>query len=559
MTACSRTKLRRLLIGLMATAVLLPTGWAEAADADEQTPRPARTVSEQSTPGSLTPTMAKDFKPAQKLSASKQQDMQEQLYKKREKLAAGVSQQSGGPGAAVAAAAPSHVREGTRAPGTLTIGRNNRITPASSNICGAGSTLAEPAAANEGQHVYSTGNIRHQEFSTNGGTTWNCAAAYPAGPAQAPIPFGDTDVIYDHSRSVTFHSVLYVNAALTNGVVRVFVRRSIPSADNCSYTLDFDPTATNVLPDYPHLGLSNDFLFVNANRVSPTAWLGAAIRRLNLDQMAACTTASTNSINFTNAGGQRVLVPGHGARDVMYLAWVNTPTQWRVFSWPDSSTIVSSTFINVGMMTFGNADCRGGTNNTDWSSALATSIIGFNVRASVGNDFLNVWVPTNRDATHPHAYIRGAQFRIGSSPTALTLVQQPQIWFTDRCAGTSTTGVNDRGDQGLAIAMGGRFGGGGGSATAVTTGVGMKDQFNPGPGGFSFTPIAAATHNTTNGRYGDYFTVRRLAPCGEWFSATGYGFLNGTALSNINSRYVEFGRGRDEPCYRAWRNSTPAP
>jgi hypothetical protein len=559
MAACGRTKLRRLLIGLTTLAILLPAEWAQAAGANEPAPSTQRRVSEQSTSGSVVPTLAKDFKPAATLSAAEHQVLQDKLHAKREKPAAGVPQTAAGSSVAPAAAPPSQAGAVTRAPGTLTIGRNNTITPASSNVCGIGSTLAEPAAANEGPHVYSTGNIRHQEFSTTGGATWACAAAYPAGPAEAPIPFGDTDVIYDHSRSVTFHSVMYVNSALNNGVVRVFVRRSIPSADNCSYQLDFDPTATNVLPDYPHLGLSNDFLFVSANRVNSVgSWLGASLRRLNLDQMAACVTASTNSINFTNAGGQRILTPGHGARDVMYLSWVNTPTQWRVFSWADNSTTVFSTFVNVATMTFGDADCRGGTNNTDWSSALATSIVGFNVRTSVGNDFVNVWVPTNRDGTHPHAYIRGAQFRIGSSQTALTLVQQPEIWLTDRCTGTSTTGVNDRGDQGLAIAMGGRTGGGGGSPTAVTTGVGMKDQFNPGPGGFFFQPVAAATHNPTNGRYGDYFTVRRHAPCGEWFSATGYSLLNGTALANVNSRYVEFGRGRDEPCYLAWRNSVPA-
>ena len=51
-------------------------------------------------------------------------------------------------------------------------------------------------------------------------------------------------------------------------------------------------------------------------------------------------------------------MPGHGARDVMYMAWVNTTTQWQVFSWADNSASVPSTFINVGTMTFGGTDCR---------------------------------------------------------------------------------------------------------------------------------------------------------------------------------------------------------
>lgn len=221
-----------------------------------------------------------------------------------------------------AAGAPS-----AQAPGDLIIGRNNANTVANTNTCGTGSTLAEPASANEGRNVYYTGNLRHQEFSTNGGSTWTCAAAYPAGPAAAPTAFGDTDVIYDHSRGVTFHSVIYVNAALTDGVVRIFVRRDIAQADNCSYTIDFDPTA-NVVPDYyPHLGLSNDFLYLTVNRQGGSGFVGATIRRLPIDQMFDCVTAGGQIINFANGGSTRILVPGNGARDVMYLAWVNTTSQ----------------------------------------------------------------------------------------------------------------------------------------------------------------------------------------------------------------------------------------
>jgi hypothetical protein len=84
----------------------------------------------------------------------------------------------------------------------------------------------------------------------------------------------------------------------------------------------------------------------------------------------------------------------------------------------------------------------------------------------------------------------------------------------------------------------------------------MKDQFNPGPGGFFCILTVGATHNPT--RFGDYFTVRRQAPCGEYFAATGYGFSGGTALGNVVAVYTEFGRGRDQQCYLAWRNSIPA-
>lgn len=509
-------------------------------------------------PGLSKPTLAKDFKRGTAVSRAAYQRMSDRLYSIREQMAAKVAPVTS-PGALQPATAaetgPGAQAQFHGSPSVLRVGKNTFDNRANNDTCGTGSTLAEPAAANEGRNVYYTGNLRHQEFSTDGGSTWNCAAAYPAGPAAAPIAFGDTDVVYDHARGVTLHSVLYVNSNVTKATIRLFVRRNIDLADNCFYDIDTDPSLS-VIDDYPHLGLSNDFVYVNANRIQtlPTkAWLGAYMKRLNLDNIVDCVAASTAAVNFTNSGRQRILVPGQGARDVMYFAWVNTTSQWRVFSWADKSGTVFSNLLNVGTMTFGNPDCRGGLNNADWASGTAFGIVGFTVRTTVGNDFVTVWAGTAADSSHPQAHIHGAVFRIGASQTSLTLVQQPVIWNSANCFGYPAPNVNDRGDIGMALAFGSKAGGGG---SAVSSAVIMKDEFSPGPGSFSFAQIATGTYNPT--RWGDYLTVRRNAPCGEWFDSTGYALSGGTALSNVNARYAEFGRGRDAQCYVAWRAAIPA-
>lgn len=535
---------RRCRIGLAALAMLLPVAWTGSTEAQAAPSDGNQVVYQESQPITLTPTLEANFKPSRPETPEHLRDMQNKLYRKRLGHANRVPRVRGKAAVPPASAPASRIEKaGTRAKDTakgLVVARNYRNFAASSDACGTAIPLAEPAAANDGPDVYYTGNISHQEFSTDHGASYECAQPYPVGLPEAPFPLGDTDVIYDQARDVTFHSVMYVNANLTNAVARVFVRHNIPSPDNCYYDVDFDPASTNVFADYPHLGLSKKFLFVSGNRISQTTWLGAAIGRLSLDDIAACRTASGNSINFTNPGGQRILVPGHGARNVEYFAWVNTPTQWRVFSWPDNSTAVGSTLHNVSAMTFGDADCRGGVNNTDWASPLEASIIGFNVRTAVTKRTVNVWVATDADAAHPNAHIVGAEFRLGTNPNDLRLVQEPVIAFADRCSGEPAVGVNDNGEQGLAIAVGGRRGGGG---PAVTTAVGLKDDYSRGPGAFTFREIAAATHNPADGRYGDYFTVRRNSPCGRYFDATGYGLLGGTQTANVNARYVEFGRG----------------
>ncbi|HEV8558151.1 MAG TPA: hypothetical protein VGR06_17395 [Actinophytocola sp.] len=549
---------RRIRIIAIAAGVLLVsavTTAGQAPAAPDEAVQPGVAVASSVT---AQPTLAKDYTPAAQLAPDQLALMRAKLDAAHDAMAANTKPIPGkeDPAAAAGKASPSTFAPvsgpSVNAPGDLIIGRNNQNTVANTNLCGTGSTLAEPAAANEGPNVYYTGNLTHQEFSITGGTLYLCAGAYPAGPVQAPNPFGDTDVIYDHARGVTFHSVIYVNAGLTDGVIGINVRNNINGADNCTYFIDFDPGGT-VIPDYPHLGLSNDFVYFNANRVDLVngVWLGATIERLSADSMAACLGAGGNIITFTNPGGQRILVPGHGARDVMYLAWVDTTTQWRVFSWADNSATVFSTFVAVGTMTFGATDCRGGVGNVNWHPS--TSIVGFPVRVTFGNDFVHAWAEVSNDAGHTHAYIQGAQFRVGAAQNALTLVQQPQLFFTDRCAGSPNFGANDRGDLGYSVAIGGANGGGG---PAVAPCVGMKDQFNPGPGGFFCILTVGATHNPT--RFGDYFTVRRQAPCGEYFAATGYGFSGGTALGNVVAVYTEFGRGRDQQCYLAWRNSIPA-
>jgi len=141
-----------------------------------------------------TPVMARDFKPSRQLSAQTLAQMRDKLDAKRRDLADRVAQPDtaavqAAPNAAASSVVPSTQFHGT--PGALVVGRNVQNTLADEHTCGSASVLAEPAAANEGPHVYYTGNLRHQDFSTNGGTTWACAGAYP--PGRPPHP----------SRSVT--------------------------------------------------------------------------------------------------------------------------------------------------------------------------------------------------------------------------------------------------------------------------------------------------------------------------------------------------------------------
>jgi hypothetical protein len=430
-------------------------------------------------------------------------------------------------------------------PDALVIKRNNQNPPTLSQ-----STLAEPAAANNGAHVLATGNFSHFEFSTNGGSTWT-KSTFPVGPSDAPIDCCDNDVIHDRGRGVTFLSTLYTNSGLTHGVVRIFVFRDINAAADCSYTLN--PGAA-ILPDYPHIGKSNNFLYLTTNNTGTGGQ--AQIRRFNIDQMSDCVTTSTTTVNLNDRAtvGQRVVTPAEGAERTMYFSWAENSTQIRVFSWPEANATPSSVLRTISNSNFTNPDCRGGTLNNDFTDDLWASIHGFNRRGAVGKGLVYFYWNVGSDTSHTQGHIHSAIFEEGT----LALVAQTPMFISGNtaCNGLPIISTNDRGDLGISTTVGGKAGGGG---TAAQGYVGIADDFSGGIGFFpTLSLTAAGTHNRTDQRYGDYFVTHRHNPCGNSWTATNYALNDGTATTNVNSRYIEFSRGRDLGCQNEYVNSQPA-
>lgn len=436
-------------------------------------------------------------------------------------------------------------------PGTFVIGRNNPNPMAATS--GVGSTLAEPGAANNGVHVFYTGNT-HAEFSTDGGATYT-AVTIPGGPDDAPIACCDLDVLLDNARRVTFWSVLYLNSGGTNGVIRIFVRPDIPLANSCSYDIDPAGTANNITPDYPHLGLSNNHLYLTTNNIGSAGWVGAQVRRFNIDQMADCAaTVTTDVFTYKGRVGQRVLVPAQGAWETIYWGMLENTTTFRIFQWKQTSPTPTSVTRIIQASTFANPDCRGGVGNFDFiERSTAWSITGFRLRGAVGKGQIAFFWNVGPDSAHPQGHVHAAVFSEGS----FSLLAQPHIFNSAFCFGYPAVAANKRGDLGMTIAAGGKAGGGG---TAAQGFVGMDDDFTSGIGNFgTFALTAAGTHNRSDGRYGDYFTAHPWEPCEKWFNATNYALNGGSATTNVNARYVEFGRNRDKKCYDNWNTQAPTP
>lgn len=438
---------------------------------------------------------------------------------------------------------PSHAGAGPPGdPSAFLIGKNVK-NPLASII---GSSIAEPAAANDRGQILYLGNTFASQ-SVNGGTTWR-NVPLPLGPEDAPYACCDPDVIHDHRRGGTFWSVLYLDEGLSNGAVRIFVRRNIPAGDACSYTVDPGGTGNDIIPDYPHLGLSENFLYLSTANLQQGAWVGSQVRRFKIDDMLACNDIVRTEV-FTfgpeDAPGQRVFVPIEGAKDAMYWGALESSTMFRIFQWPEDSASVSQFLRPISESTFENPDCRGGVDDIDFiESRSAWSIAGFRLRGAQGRGGIYFLWNVGPDILHTQGHVHAAIF----GGPGLAPIAEPHIFNNNFCFGYPAVGSNDRGDLGMSIAAGGRTGGGGMAARGF---VSISDDFVPGIGIFdTFKLTADGTHNPLEARFGDYFTVRRQSPCGLFWAATNYSLLNGNfEVSNVNARYVEFGRGRDSQCY----------
>ncbi len=498
----------------------------------------------------IEPVSAGDLSEVAALSAEETEALRMKLLELRESLAAEANVESAGgedvqsdvPETALAESPPESAYPGP--PGNLVVGnkkRNPRATQVSS-------LLAEPAMTNQGKQILYMGNT-HQEWSLNNGKAYT-NIPIPTGPADAPFVIGDPDIIHDQARAVTFRSLLYVNAGVTNGVVRIWVRRRIDLADSCSYDIDPAGGANNLVPDYPHLGVTNDSLWLTVNNVGAGGW-NSRVYRLNIDQMADCVSTGGGVWTY-NTPPQRVFVPAMSTREIMYWGQLVTNTQFRLYWWPESGGTIFSTTANINTSNFANPDCRGGVGDNDWIEfSPLYSILGFSIRGTVGpgdgTDHIHFYWNVSPDGSHPQAHVHGVVFREWDK----AVIAQPVIWNPDFCFGYPSVAANERGDVGLTIGAGGQAGGGG---PAVQGYVGIDDEFTAGIGTFGTVFLTAAgTHNPSNGRFGDYFTIRQHEPCDLFFMATNYALLNGnTSSQHVNARAVQFGRGRDEQCWRSW-------
>jgi hypothetical protein len=408
-----------------------------------------------------------------------------------------------------------------------------------------GSVVTEPSTANKGRLVFYSGNW-FTARSTNGGTLWTYNNPF-TGMADFCC---DQDVIYDANRQI----FIWYRQAVRDSNGENYFRLAI-SRDTLSWwyydirpTL-FSSTWNNQWWDYPHLALSNNYLFLTSNvfnglsgMTSPTR---AVLAKVSLDDLSNARTIFFLYLEHPfESQGRRTVTPVQGATNTMYFGTHLSNDRMRIYKWPESSNIIFWYDRNIPAWTpsaRGSMHCAGpdGYNSCAFSD---NRILGGWVRGEKVGFLWNV----GEGAHFPYPYINSAVFLTSS----MTYAERPLVWNDVNAWMYGHTSPNKRGLGLVAFWAGGSYN--------PSVGAAIADNFVVPPPGWQMNWIAGGTNSPARERLGDYLRIRAFGgQCALWVG-TAYVLVNGSGpTSSVPSDvvfpyYFILGRevdGTPEACY----------
>ena len=373
------------------------------------------------------------------------------------------------------------------APGSLVLFRNVALNNTATS--GQESTVGEPSVANNGRHIYMTGNW-YASKSLDNAASWDYVSPYVTLPSAAAGFCCDQLTIYDPSRDLFFWLLQYVKDANGDNVFRIAVKRGASLQNNSWYWWDFAPKGlqsawAGTWFDYPDLALSDNHLWATFNVFNKSGqWQRAVVFKWPLDTLASGGSLGYSWWSTTNNGSLRLT---QGARKSMYFVSHVSTTKVRLFHWPDGSGGVTQWDIGVNAWTRGNYSSPG-PDGKDWLPRCDGRITG----AWTSNGEIGAMWTAGSRASRPHPYVR--MLRINE--TSKAVLEQRDIWNGSTAFAYPAASPNDRGDVGMTMF----YGGGNNHPTHC---VGVRDAYST----LSLAgTVPAAAGRTTSGvttcRYG---------------------------------------------------------
>jgi hypothetical protein len=417
--------------------------------------------------------------------------------------------------------------------GTFTFFRTSIQAPYSTGT----SPTDEPHGGTAGSIVFTTGNW-FASYSTDGGATFTFVNPYTNFPALDAGFCCDQTVIYDRTRDLMIWQLQYIySPTTTRGSERTaFAANASSGLGWCYY--DWNPgsfglTSAALWLDYPHVALSNGFVWYTANVYLRNAdgsdsWQDTVIWRIPLDPV---TTCSGFTFNYFVVNDHFNFTPTQGASTTMYWGSHNSTSSIRIYRWAENSgtifwddVTISTWPRNLPYQCAGPDGlnwCGRGPNDgrieTGW---VAGGVIGF------------MWNASQNSPSRPYPYIHVARF----NESDRTKIDEPIIWNGSYAWQYPAIGVNDRGH----IAGSAYWGGGSTYPTMVAL---IADDYSSGPPPWENYGVTTSFQGGDNS-WGDWYAARRHGTAGNTWITTGERRLS---TGDVQTWYTWFGRERDTP------------
>ena len=259
--------------------------------------------------------------------------------------------------------------------------------------------------------------------------------------------------------------------------------------------------------DYPEISFGNNYLYLGVdltiNRQGVTEKRGV-LMRLPLSQIR---DREAISMEFVLPPGNKLLCPAHGTGDVGLFAGLNSTSQIRVFSWPESAPS-PVTWFDVDIDTVPDKDYSSATpEEYDWLLCPATIYPYISGAARSGDDLWLAWSGARKIAGETENCM--PQPHIGLAVVSISgkhLKSQSYIWSPDYAYAWPTLAANSSGEVGISFAWGG-------GAHYPQHGVGILTGTRR---------LLSTTSGRTRSTGDDYVKVRRSYPRTNQFVAGGF-------------------------------------
>jgi hypothetical protein len=428
------------------------------------------------------------------------------------------------------------------APGDPAIFVSSTLDP--SGIAGLPLTsVNEPSVAQSGAYTFQTGNWYAAQANTGTPLTtdWNYINPF----ADVPDFCCDQGVVADRGRDLIMWSRLGIFNFFGDLQGRITLSASTDGGNSfCTYSLrpiDVNGAYTNQWFDYPHITVSDNYLFISVNIFTGGgAFAHQLLMRWPLDAIQTCSGFGFNYYDMAAFGSNGWGQFAEGARTTIYFgSHMGTNNQFRLYAWPDTQNMGFLTY-NIPAFNFqnGNSSCI-----VDGQNPCArgdSRILAGWVRKPEGiqtNGEIGFMWHGHEGGGFPWPYIEAATFR----EDTLGYTGRPFIAWNNTATQYPFASPNARGDLGL---QGTIMGNAGFDPDAWFV---IVDSYNTSYYNFFYFDVG----NGSASAWGDYNTNRSLLPPGTGWAAAAHVILNG----QVSPGYFVMGRQRDARSINRYLNA----